>query len=265
MSLGIVIKGPEGLVLAAESRVTLGTKMDTGETAFSTFDNATKILTFTEPHQYIGVVTWGQASIGLRTASSFVPEIQVPDKRLPVDNFARKLSDFFAKQWNAEYHGKQYAGPNMIFIVAGFDEGDPYGRVFQFEIPGIPNPFEQHATQNGNVGFGLTWGGQREFVDRLMQGYDPKLLDLTRGSLGLDDQQMAKLKQDLLPLHMQVPISFMALQDYINLALFFIRTTINGQDLTVGLRGVGGPIDVAVITRKDGLKFVQRKQLTGKT
>ena len=45
MSLGIVVKVPEGLVLAAESRVTLGAQMNTpmGKQAIPVFfDNATK-------------------------------------------------------------------------------------------------------------------------------------------------------------------------------------------------------------------------------
>ena len=47
MSLGIAFKGPEGIVLAADSRVTL-TIVEKGKNKdvqrFSTFDNATKLL-----------------------------------------------------------------------------------------------------------------------------------------------------------------------------------------------------------------------------
>ena len=267
MSLGIIIKGPEGLVLAAESRVTLATKTPAGETAFSPFDNATKILSFAKPHEYVGVVTYGLADIAGRTAASFLPEIEVdlPDERTSVEDFAKQLSNFFVKQWNAEFAGKSHKGANMIFLVGGFDAGEPYGRFLQFEIPGTPKPTEKSPTQNGKAQFGLTWGGQNEFVNRLIQGYDPKLLGLARESLGLTDQQVAQLNKGLASLQMPLPINVMALQDCVNLALFFIRTTITGQNLTVGLRGVGGPIDVAVITRKDGLTFVQRKELTGET
>jgi hypothetical protein len=55
----------------------------------------------------------------------------------------------------------------------------------------------------------------------------------------------------------------MPLQDCVDVAIFFIRTTISAQKLTVGLRGVGGPIDVAIITQKDGLQFVQQKKIHG--
>jgi len=61
------------------------------------FDNATKLLTFAEPINYIGAVTYGDAVIGgqasdLRTANSFIPEFEVAlqkeNKRLSVENFS---------------------------------------------------------------------------------------------------------------------------------------------------------------------------------
>jgi len=55
----------------------------------------------------------------------------------------------------------------------------------------------------------------------------------------------------------------LALQDCVNLAIFFIHTTIEAQELSVGVRGVGGEIDVATVTRRDGLQFVQRKKIVG--
>ena len=69
MSLGIVIKGPEGLVLAADSRVTLGTQTPNGGIFHVNFDNATKLLSFDGnnvkgPNSYLGAVTYGQAIVG---------------------------------------------------------------------------------------------------------------------------------------------------------------------------------------------------------
>jgi len=62
---------------------------------------------------------------------------------------------------------------------------------------------------------------------------------------------------------MQIPLLAMPLQDCVDLALFFIQTTIAAQRLTVGLRGCGGPIDVATITRREGVHYIQKKQIVG--
>lgn len=75
MSLGIVIKGPEGLVLASESRITL--TADDGKNKIPVnFDNAKKVLSFSNPNCAVGVVTYGLAAIGLRAAHSFIPEFE---------------------------------------------------------------------------------------------------------------------------------------------------------------------------------------------
>jgi len=257
MSLGIVIKGPEGLVLAADSRVTLAARTPQGVIHVN-YDNATKLLSFSEPHNYVGAVTYGQAAIGLRTANSYLPEFEsslVPS-RLPIAEFAKKLSDFFAEQWAKEMPS-DYSGPNMTFVVGGFDEGEPYGRVFLFEIPRHPEPQPQHDN-----GFGITWGGQRQIVDRLMQGFDEQLIQVVAREINLQEEQQHSLYQVLRQeLQLPVPIQAMALQDCVDLAIFFLRTTIWAQKLTVGIRGVGGAIDVAIITRREGFQFIQQKAI----
>ena len=57
MSLGIAFKGPEGIILAADSRVTLMAQLAGQNIAIpSTFDNATKLLRV-EGQKYVGAVT----------------------------------------------------------------------------------------------------------------------------------------------------------------------------------------------------------------
>lgn len=263
MSLGIVIKGPEGLVLAAESRVTLTVAAPNAPQFHVTFDNATKLLTFEEPHSYVGAVTYGQAAIGQktgRTAASYIPEFSatLPPSRLPVKEFAQKLSDFYMQQWSANMPSP-YNGPDMTFVVAGFDQGAAYGSVFQFDLPGSPSPSETTPDPD----FGITWGGQREIVDRLVSGYDPRLPGIVQTALNLQPNQVAALIQQLGGLQLPIPIQVLALQDCVDLAVLMIRTTIAVHQLTVTVRGVGGPIDVATITRQNGLEFVQRKRVSG--
>ena len=259
MSLGIAIKGPEGIVLAAESRVTLTAATPDGSQIPVNYDNASKLLSFQEPNASVGVVTYGLAAIGFRTASSFVPEFEasLPKERLSVFKFATRLSQFFRRQWRIAMP-KDYQGPSMVFVVAGYDKEQPYGRVFQIEIPGKLKPAEHHKS-----GFGLSWGGQREMVDRLTQGYDSRLLDIVQKSLGLEKEKIVKLKQDLAELQLPVPLQAMALQDCVDLAIFYLRTTIDAQNLSVMIRGCGGPIEAAIITRREGLSFVQRKKIIG--
>ena len=257
MSLGMVIKAPEGIVLSAESRVTLSATPPAGTPIHVNFDNATKLFGFHSPQNYVGVVTYGLAAIGLRTAHSFLPEFEatLPTVRLTIADFAKQLSDFYLAQWNVAPLAN-YVGPQMTFLVAGYDNNQPYGRVYQFDIPNSPNPIEHHLNS-----FGLVWGGQRELVDRLLQGYDANLPALLIANLGLNAAQQTTLATSLKQLQLPIPLQALPLQDCIDLAQFFLTTTISGQRLTVGIRGCGGEIDLAVATRRDGFKFLKRKEL----
>lgn len=271
MSLGIVVKGSEGIVLAADSRLTLTAKMPKDpaqpnvEIQFPVnYDNATKLLTFAEPNKWIGAVTFGVAAIGaaasdLRTAQSYVPEFEVglPPGRLSVAEFSQRLSDFFVKQWSAKMPAA-YQGQNMEFIVGGFDENQPYGSVYLFTIPSKPAPVEQAANE-----FGITWGGQPELTGRILQGYDPQVIQIIQNQLKTPLGALEDLKKALQPLRLQIPYQVLPLQDCIDLAIFLIRTTTTAQNLSIGIRGVGGVIDVAAVTKRDGLTIIQRKELTG--
>ena len=184
MSLGIAFKGSEGIVLAADSRVTLNNIIDipgavpgTPQKAIfpATFDNATKLLHI-KSQSHIGAVTFGAGAIGgsrPRTASSFMPEfedelLRSEKNRISVEEFGKKLGEFFLAQWTAAKMPNPPApGDEMVFLVGGYDVGATHGRVFQVIVPTAPIPVEFAKDD-----FGATWGGQRQFVDRLM-GFDP--------------------------------------------------------------------------------------------
>ena len=274
MSLGIVIKCPEGLVLAAESRVTLGAQVTTPQGPQQIpvyFDNATKLLSFHDRYKSIGVVTFGQAVIGQqnpRTAASYLPEFEAnlqkadtPPHSLSVEQFANEISKFYLNQWLSTMPPIEQTAniPNMTFVVAGYDADDAYGKVFTFDIPRLPTPMEKNP---GNQ-FGITFGGQQEIVSRILNGYDMNLPERLKNELNLTPDQITKIGAILPQFQLMIPLQVLALQDGIDLACFFIRTTMDAQKFSIGIRGVGGAIDVAIIKRNQELQFIQRKEEHG--
>ncbi len=81
--------------------------------------------------------------------------------------------------------------------------------------------------------------------------------------MNLSDDDVEKVRTGLRKLQMNLAFQAMALQDCVDLALFFVRTTISAQQLSVDVRGCGGAIDVATITRRDGICYIQRKEIRG--
>ncbi len=262
MSLGVVIKGPEGVVLACDSRVTLSAQKKDGTPPISVnFDNATKLLSYDKPHNYFGAVTYGTAVIGLRTAHSFIPELQneLGNKRKKkVLEYAEIISKFFTTQWEKVYPSG-YDGPPMIFVVGGYDENSAYPKMYKIDIPFAQEPIEQNP---GDTSFGISWGGQLEIASRLIHGFDPGIKNVLESMDEIDKNLTERIiKKFRESFEISIPYQILPLQDCIDLAHFMIQTTIIGQSLSIGLRGVGGPIDVAVITKTGGVRYIQQKNL----
>jgi len=214
---------------------------------------------------YVGAVTFGIGALlttsGPRTMHSFIPEFEAElsdSDRLPVKEFSEKLSAFFLDRWNGLHKGPKTAGQNIEFIVGGYDQGEAYGRVYLFKIPEAPAPIEQSA---GPGEFGMTFGGQGEMVHRLLAGFDPGLVGFLTQEFALDAGQAAAIAGKLSARFPNlVPFQFLPLQDCVDMATFFIQGTISLQRFSVGIRGVGGRVDVATITPA-GFTWVAQKAI----
>lgn len=265
MSLAIAFKGPEGIVLAADSRVTLEGRVPGKNISIpATYDTATKLLQVSG-QDYVGAVTYGLGALGQReprTAHSFIPEFEsklnaAERKRMSVKGFATEFGQFFADKW-ADNMPSDYKGPPMLFLVGGYDEDQPYGKVFELSIPNQPKPKEWQSES-----FGIVWGGQQQFAERLIHGFDQALVPIIKESLKLSEKQLEKVKGDLRQVSLPIPYQFLPLQDCVDLSIFLIRMTITIQNWIVAVRGVGGFIDVATITKTAGFEPVQTKHITG--
>jgi hypothetical protein len=123
MTLAIACKGPEGLVLAADSRIIITTRLsDTKQDFVANFDNATKLFGI-DKHPNVGILTYGSNVIGTanpRGIHGFMAEFETrPSRRggnaadrsqlkaanrgqLKVAEIARELGKFYGDQGNRE-------------------------------------------------------------------------------------------------------------------------------------------------------------------
>jgi hypothetical protein len=231
----------------------------------SYFDNATKLLAL-QGHPNLGVVTYGQGSIGQaspRTAHGYIPEFEAhlaqenggSDRPLDVEQAARQLGAFFKEQWDDA--GMPSDLDPMVFQVAGFDDGAAYGRVFEVSVPNALEPVEQIPED-----FGVKWGGQTYLLERLMTGIAPMAFLIAQDQLGLDDNQLEALAERWRgELQLPIPYQFLPLQDCVDMATFLVDMTATVMTWTAGVQGVGGDVDVATITRTDGFQSIQQKRI----
>jgi hypothetical protein len=93
-----------------------------------------------------------------------------------------------------------------------------------------------------------------------MMGFNPQVLKLILQSEAIESEKIVKIMElcwTIFPA--QVFIPSMPIQDVIDIAEFLIQTTIKYVKYTPGNQTVGGPIEIASITKHEGFKWIKRK------
>ncbi|KKQ93323.1 MAG: hypothetical protein UT66_C0053G0006 [candidate division CPR2 bacterium GW2011_GWC1_39_9] len=162
---------------------------------------------------------------------------------------------------------KGVAGIDQLqFLIAGYDE-DLSHAVYEVNIPGKSPEERRNSIKRGSE-FGASWIGQTDVLTRIVLGFDPRI-----GNLSLVQQATAQfgessIKQQLRGLEYVIQWGTMTLQDAIDFCKLAIETTSAIQRFSDGIQadpgdmpGVGGPVDIAVITPKKGFVWVAKKNL----
>jgi hypothetical protein len=78
------------------------------------------------------------------------------------------------------------------------------------------------------------------------------------------DQAQDAVAKLISKLHIPLVLAAMPIQDAIELAIFMVETTIKFVRFNLRAETVGGPIEVAAITKHEGFKWVRRKRFYSK-
>lgn len=275
MSVVIVVKVSEGLVLAADSAATLSGIIEDPqgnktEGILQTFYNSKKLLQVGENFP-IGVLTWGQAFIGPRTIESLVREWEY-DKhwqsikiykdnkkksaKYKVKEYAQGLLDYFLKLHSDEYRDIPYdSRPGMGMVVAGYTEGEFFPEIWRFVVPQDSEVHNQRPDIDGKPNFGASWFGIKEPIVRLHFGRDERVINIISEKYGINQDE---LRQSLSPLQYLIPFAQMPLQDAIEYANYILNVVIGRFRFVIGPNLCGGEIDIAAITQRD-FTWIKRK------
>jgi hypothetical protein len=110
---------------------------------------------------------------------------------------------------------------------------------------------------------GVNWGGQGEALQRLVLGYSPGIFPIL-GQISKPMKTQEQVLAELGPLfsaQLQAPLVFapMPIQDAIDLGRFLVHSAIMFSRFLPGPQVVGGPIEIAAITKHEGFKWISRK------
>jgi hypothetical protein len=110
--------------------------------------------------------------------------------------------------------------------------------------------------------FGPRWDGEYEALNRLLQGVGTGIHNAISNALGVPAAQVEAVYPKIVePLYEVMAIPAMPVQDAIDLARFMVETT--AGYIRFALRRqpktVGGPVEIAAITKHEGFRWVQRR------
>ena len=221
----------------------------------------------------IGAITWGAGAIGQASTSTLINDLrgrfsgkdsgradwQIDAGAHTIEAVALKLKEFVYSECYVPTFGSWPSKPSLGFVVAGYSSGAGLAEECRIDIdakgdcrgPNIVRPLDQ---------CGLTWNGEPEAISRLVLGHSPDLSAVLEKQLGVPQAQIPTAMQIITQqLQAQVIIDSMPIQDAIDLACFLVDMTEKYSRYTPGAVTVGGPIEIAVITKHEGFKWVDRK------
>ncbi len=276
MSVAVLISVHDGLVLAADSASTLSITAPPGVTVLdgslvaNVYDNANKIFNLVKGEP-IGCITFGSGNIGNASIGTLIKDLRkkltdTPEEmefnaeKYTMEGVAKILAKFLGNE--CEKAGQLVRlNTNMGFLLGGYSKLGDLGESWSVEIQqGVPQPPKKLRLDHE---VGLSWGGATEVLQRIVVGYSPQLFPVL-AAVTQPPQNPDVLASQLGPLmaaQLQAPIVFapMPIQDVIDLARFLIHSAIMFQRFTPGPNIVGGPIEIAAITKHESFKWISRK------
>lgn len=177
------------------------------------------------------------------------------------------------EQYNVKFKFKDSQGnikdgfagiDGVILFVAGYNE-DGSSEVYNVYIPG--EVVKRRDSNIKGMEYGANWIGQTDVVTRIIKGWDPRIFNIVFVGEAIKEKSQQEIEKQLNNLEYAINWGAMPLQDAVDFSVLIIQTTSAIQRFSDGIMadpgdvpGVGGPIDVLIIT-PDEANWIRKKEL----
>lgn len=264
MTLALSLKVNDGLVIAADSATTMIQISANGQQDIvNIYDNANKLVALHKKLP-VGLVTWGLGNIGNSSMATLAKDFRKEithdkDKMVDVENFSiEDIAKRFYQFIYTDRYQQQNLKSSIGFLIGGYSTGKDHPEEWIIEVDKNGNCLGPRLNR-GPDNTGCTWFGQPEAITRLLLGYSGGIRAVLQKA-GLDSKKINEIMgiaAQYLPAQIVSPS--MPIQDAIDIAEFLVDLTIKYIKYTPGQQTVGGPIELAAITKHEGFKWVSRK------
>ena len=271
MSICVMVKVPEGLVLAADSAssVQAGPVKEGGDSGPSgvlkVFFNATKVFQIRDLP--VAMLAWGAASFRARTVASLVEEFENTKQVRDLKRESLQVKELVDDFWRFMVEKSQELLPSIPregrprsgFVVCGYSGSEFFPEEYVCVVP-TESAKRLRPPVDNEPDFGANWYGSSDAIVRLHHGRDDRIFNLLAAS-GIDNVSLQQLRERIAK-ELQYPVLFhaMPLGDAIDYAEFLVHTTISRFRFVMGAEVCGGAIDIATITRKHGFGWIRNKR-----
>jgi len=261
----VSVKINDGIVMAADSASTFGPiTLPDGTELAQTYANANKIVNLRKDLP-IGAMVTGSGNIGKESIDTLLKDLRQrfsskdsawtlnPDS-YTVEHVSTKLREFLFEE-----KAKKVETPTYMRIrICGYSAGQHLPEIWEVLINGaICEPAA--CIQSAEAG-GVMWDGEYEPLNRLVLGISGRFRELAIKQGAIASEVDGALSKIFPELSANLYLLAMPIQDAIDLARFLVEVTIGFVKFSVTARkGVGGPIEIAAITKHEGFKWIQRK------
>jgi len=276
VSVALSLKVNDGVVLASDSAATLVAANQQGNTGVANvYNNANKICNLRKGFP-VGAITWGSAGIGSSSISFLFKEFReiisgrnpdreewaIDENTYTIEEIAEKLAEFIYEEKYLPAYGDRDEKPGLGFFVTGYSHSGDLAE--EYEVTISDGDLEGPTMVREKDEVGVTWRAQGEAIHRLLLGFSGNIEQVLKENLGIPSEQIGDvltiLRQTLTAPLVNAP---MPIQDAINLAEFLVDLTVKFSRYSPGAPTVGGPIEIASITKHEGFKWVERKHYYG--
>ena len=272
MTVAVGVKVFDGIVLATDSATTL----PLANGGAQVYNTANKLF---QLHRQlpIAAMTWGLGAIGDASISTLAKDFRrrlmgrdsaFPGWRLDhnsytVEDVAEKMTTMMFDELYAPLIGaqmqqvpQQAPPPPLGFLVAGFSYNSRQAEAWKISID---NPSTRPVPALEIPGDASGWGvyALTEAAQRLFNGFDPTVPAKLEALLGTG--AMPGVWGILNNERRQAVPPAMPFADAINFAKFLVEVTTGYSHFLLGPDHVGGPIDIAGISRHEGFRWIERK------
>jgi hypothetical protein len=262
LTLAVTVKVNDGVVIAADSATTITQNNPDGSQFINVYDNANKIFHLHKKLP-VGIITWGNGGLGTSSIGTLIKDFRkiltdgaIDENNYTIEEISNAFKDFILPKYESTYrHHPVNIWPYTGFTIAGYSSNAELPEEWRLSLE------NGDCTANllrGQDMTGSAWSGQPEALNRLIKGYSAGLEHVLQIS-GIDQPKIQEILTNAQTLQAPFVIPSMPIADVIDLCEYYLDLTINYVKYSPGYQTVGGPIEIASITKYEGFKWIKRK------